>query len=150
HADPLTAQRGLGFGDSTGACRLFTDFSSGSVGVGTVQPQFLLHIAGDARVDGKLQVVSDARVAGKLAVAGGIEPADPQTTLQLRGNVEIVNKLKSPIPQEDWQPATLENNWAHYGDGCNPPAFHKDSLGIVNFRGMVKGGANSTVLFRLP
>jgi hypothetical protein len=44
----------------------------------------------------------------------------------------------------------FQNGWANYGAGEQTLAFRKDPFGRVYMRGIVKGGANATVIFTLP
>ena len=44
--DPASARRGLSIHDASGASRFFVDQGSGRVGVGTIEPQATLHVAG--------------------------------------------------------------------------------------------------------
>jgi hypothetical protein len=58
--------------------------------------------------------------------------------------------LSSYKEEELWIDVTFQNNWVNYGNGYNPPAYFKDSSGIVHLRGMVMNGTIGSAIFTLP
>lgn len=60
--DAQTGKRGLGVCDSGGVPRLFIEHATGKVGLGTLEPQAQLHVAGNTRISG------DLRVTGQVVV----------------------------------------------------------------------------------
>ena len=78
---------------------------------------------------------------GKVGI--GIGTATPGAKLQVSGGQTI-------LEQEPWQTPALQSGWAPYGNGYNPPAYFKDSMGIVHLRGMVTNGTLQSAIFTLP
>jgi hypothetical protein len=52
--------------------------------------------------------------------------------------------------QEAWQTPTFLNGWTQFDSVGHPVRYYKDSTGIVHLKGLVKGGATSTEIFKLP
>lgn len=55
-----------------------------------------------------------------------------------------------PYASKTWQIVYLQNGWVDYGGAYETSSYHKDSDGYVHFRGLIKSGTNSTVVFQLP
>lgn len=70
------------------------------------------------------------------------------------------SQFTEPVPtyptlgsDEPWIAPTLLNSWVRYdaaSPAYNTPGYYKDRWGWVHLRGLVKSGANSTVIFTLP
>ena len=52
--------------------------------------------------------------------------------------------------QQAWIAPTLINGWTNLGGSYPTAAYMKDAMGFVHLKGMVKGGANQTIIFVLP
>jgi hypothetical protein len=63
------------------------------------------------------------------------EKTDKQTFASELG--KKVNIDKGQIKQEPWHAAKIHKDWKVVGGGSNPPAYFKDSMGIVHLRGNV-------------
>lgn len=50
----------------------------------------------------------------------------------------------SIVAQQAWIPFTMKGTWVSKGAGFSVPAYYKDTLGIVHFRGVVQNGAIGT------
>lgn len=108
-------------------------------------------VAGDRFViynlDGSARLFTDGAGGDLLTVTSngsvGLGTTTPGAKLQVSGGQTI-------LEQEPWQTPALQNGWAPYGNGFNPPTYFKDSLGIVHLRGMVRGGTLRNTIFTLP
>lgn len=82
---------------------------------------------------------------------------------QMRGSLRsLLDEIRTELNRlsqqgSGWQTATLLNGWAFKSLDTNfdyePPAYFKDSSGIVHFRGTLGGGVVQnfrSVMFRLP
>ena len=142
-SDPSTARSGFSIDGRTGISRLFIDDASGNIGIGTVEPEARLHIAGDARVNGTFRLGGELRVDGAVHVAPG----------------SSVHVAPGSIAQESWIDLATEpaGKWQvnaedFEGHTFNPAGFFKDTQGMVHLRGWIKNGtrAKRTVMFKLP
>ena len=161
---PSDRRRGLGIVDSDGKTRLFVDRETGRVGVGTIAPSALLHVAGEAHVGGLnvgegsnvgyVRAIERAETAGRALTIGieGNAPDDAIVLWQAGAARLTVSHGKVMVHQEDWRAPVLKNKWVNFGKGYNNAGFFKDSLGIVHLRGLVKGGAVNyqKPMFTLP
>lgn len=55
-----------------------------------------------------------------------------------------------PLTVSAWIAPTLINSWANFGSGFETAAYLKDPLGFVHLKGVITGGASTTVAFVLP
>ena len=134
-SDPSTARPGFSIDDRSGLSRLFIDDESGHVGIGTVEPQARLDIAGDTRVAGELSVDGELRVDSAVHVAPGSIALEPWIDLPLE-------------PAGKWKP----HGGDHNGFSYSSPRCFKDSQGIVYLQGLIRDGVvrNATVILTLP
>lgn len=90
-------KQGLSISDKVGGVsRFFIDRTSGNVGVGTIEPAARLHVAGDLRVDGALQVGSIVPNAG-LKIPAGQPVSGVQVIEMLPLNLASTSNFKSKI-----------------------------------------------------
>lgn len=146
--DPASSKRGLSIGTSSGVSRLFIDHASGHVGVGTVEPESRLHVAGDSRVDGALHV------GGRV----GVGTAAPEAELHVAGAILCDGELQAdrftPSTPLRWTDAVLQNGFvpSQGGNAHDQPSYCKDIAGCVHVKGTVKRtrGSGPVVIFTLP
>ena len=141
-SDPDTARQGLSIHDRSGLSRLFIDETSGHVGLGRLDPQSRLHVAGDARVDGSLHIAGGTSLTGAVNVAGG--------PVEVAGHVKCTTLEVSDI-EETWIQPTLLNGWSNLDAGTwGPIRYCKDRFGWVHFAGELKTGTgNNKAVFVL-
>jgi hypothetical protein len=75
--------------------------ADGNVGIGTDMPDATLHVVGNTRADGNLNVRDDATINGSLTVAGAanlISGAQIQGDLQVNGIVNATDIHKQGVP----------------------------------------------------
>lgn len=77
---------------------------------------------------------------------------DGELTLEQKEVVQWLLKLeaeKANKQQEAWITPTLLNGWENVAS-TTPIGYYKDTLGVVHFRGALKGGVDNTDAFILP
>lgn len=161
-SDPGSGKRGFSIGTPGGVSRLFIDHASGRVGVGTVEPQARLHVAGEMRVDGKLGVhdetgalrVSIDAATGEIEVGVGVDPTDNKDLVRINGNMQIAGTIKQDagVSLHDHDPANpegddhLRNSWKRKsteGYDWEYPGYFRDHFGMVHLRGMLVSGVTA-------
>jgi len=53
------------------------------------------------------------------------------------------------LDNKPWITPTLLNSWANLGSPWSTCQYFKDATGVVHLKGMVSGGADSTIVFQL-
>ena len=77
----------------------------------------------------------------------GIGTTAPSEKLHVQGDIYLTGAIKgSPT----WTLVTFTNGWSNYGGSFYSAAYHKDKLGYVHLRGLVKAGTCGTSIFTLP
>lgn len=68
--------------------------------------------------------------------------------------IDSVNGLQLTRIAGVWRPSwvtpTLINSWSNFGSGYETAAYLKDILGFVHLKGVITGGASTSVAFVLP
>lgn len=122
--DAGTPRPGLSIHDATGASRLFVDAETGRIELGV-----------------------------------GMDPDVKKELLHVRGDMSVSGLIK----QEDWielANSDLKNSWVWdsgtlteaNGSNWETPAYFKDRMGMVHFKGKIRGGTRTggTLIFELP
>ena len=75
------------------------------------------------------------------------------TIKSVQENTTRISALESKRAEKDappWITPTLLNGWVTFGSTFQTAQYYKDSIGIVHFRGFVKSGSVTSVIFILP
>lgn len=89
----------------------------------------------------------------KDGAVGNTTIADSSVSTSKIGDAAVtaakIDLTTLPGIQQAWQSPSLLNSWVHFGSPFNTPAYYKDSLGMVHFKGVIKSGTNANI-FVLP
>lgn len=89
--------------------------------------------------------ITSVVTSGRDAVIGG-------NAIRSTGAVSAsdIDLTSLPAAQQAWQTPTLLNSWTNHSASYASAQYMKDSLGFVHIKGLVKGGANGSIIFTLP
>lgn len=154
------------YGSGGGDWNFVMNTTNGNVGIGTTNPTATLHVGGNQKMNNANTLEFGSNVAGKNQDAGKIGYQTYTTgALDIVGagttagnrKVKIWDQVVVPTVQTDsivsgaWQAIDLWNGWTNFGNGAATAAWYKDPMGVIHFRGTIKGGdiTGGTVLFGL-
>jgi hypothetical protein len=136
-----------------------------NVYVGRAGAELTVFANGDVAAFGRLRAPSGVDISGNVAshidADGAFYRWGGQVYITVDDNLYIRDSNDGTVRfhfdtdrgilrQDDWAALAMGNGWVNYGDGYNDAAYYRDRQGLVRLRGLIKGGANNSVIATLP
>ncbi len=142
---------------------------NGNIGIGTLNPQYKLDVAGSANISSSTIMNANANVLGNLGISGnligtsniillngnlGIRKSNPAYELDVNGNINFTGSFYqngSPYIGSQWTTSgsNIYYNSGNVGIGTANPQQLLDIAGSANISGNIIGRANANVIGNL-